>query len=107
MENMAAVEMFLYETRTRNITRKKRTNLEMNIPKRKATLICEKSRVANEMKTRDGIEYFPMKILRPRASGGPITLNVPASQPSVMVRNIWAMVGTRSPRSMFLALLPS
>ena len=33
------------------------------------------------------------------ASGGPMTLNVPDSQPRAMVRNIWAMVGTRSPKS--------
>ena len=99
--NMAAVEMSRKEMRMRSITTKNRQNLEMKIPKRKATLIVEKSRVAREMKTREGMEYFPMKMLSPLASWGPITLKVPASQPRLIVRKIWAMVGTRSPKSMF------
>ena len=99
--NMAAVEMSRKEKRMRSITTKNRQNLEMKIPKRKATLIVEKSRVAREMKTREGMEYFPMKMLSPLASWGPITLKVPASQPRLIVRKIWAMVGTRSPKSIF------
>ena len=70
-------------------------------------MICEKSRVAREIKTSEGIEYFPMKMLRPLASGGPITLNVPESQPRAIVRKIWAMVGTRSPKSIFSEELAS
>ena len=61
-------------------------------------MTVEKSSVAREMKTREGRENFPTKILRPLTPSGEMILRVPVSQPRKMVTNTWQMVGSRSSR---------
>ena len=96
MANMAALERSRDMTHSRKSVRRKICSLDKKMPSRKAKLTEEKSSDASEMKTSDGREYFPTKILSPRAPSGEIILSVPVIQPRKMVTKTWQMVGRRS-----------
>ena len=98
MANMAAFERSRDMIHSKKSVSRKICSLDKKMPSRKAKLTEEKSSDASEMKTSDGREYFPTKILSPRAPSGEMILSVPVIQPRKMVTKTWQMVGRRSSR---------